>query len=116
MPVVIEANGGGWVARTENARYGDIEVRLAMNGSDATVAGGVRGTAIDLFSIVSFPNPSRVAVSGDASGSDATLTGSFLGPLAAATGTLSGTLVFTDNQGGVMTCSAGTWFLYSSRR
>ena len=79
-----------------------------------SVSGSARGTAIDLFSLLGFPNSSRVTVSGT-SGQEATLTGAFLGPLAAASGELLGTLIYTDNQGGVMTCSAATWFLFEQR-
>ena len=116
IPVVIATDAGGWIARSESPRYGDIELRLRLDGSSGavSVSGSARGTAIDLFSLLGFPNPSRVTVSG-ASGQEATLTGAFLGPLAAASGELLGTLIYTDNQGGVMTCSAATWFLFEQR-
>jgi hypothetical protein len=117
--VTITAEVGGFVVRPEAPRYGDFEVRLALSGTsatDAVVTGTMRGTAIDLFSIVAFPNPSRVAVSGAAGQDTAALTGTFLGNLGGAIGTLSGTLVYTDNQGGVMTCTEGRWFLYPSAR
>jgi hypothetical protein len=118
--VTITAEAEGFVVRAEAPRYGDFEVRLALSGTgaaDAVVTGTMRGTAIDLFSIVMFPNPSRAAVSGAAPGQDtAALTGTFLGNFGGATGTLSGTVVYTDNQGGVMTCTEGSWLLFPSAR
>jgi hypothetical protein len=115
--VTIATEGNEWVARSDNPRYGDIEIRFTLTKGapgQANIAGRVRGTAVDILSILSFPNPSRVAVSG-AGGTDAVVTGSYLTQLTGATGTLSGTLVYTDFLGGVMTCTSGTWALFARR-
>src|SRR5688572_8748878 len=85
-PVVVTPDGGEWVARPDSARYGDVEIRLALNGPDADemrMTGTIRGTAIDLFSLISFPNPERVAVT---DGSAGLLTGVYHTQLRAAFG------------------------------
>ena len=109
VPIIISPDGAGWIVRPESDRYGDIEVRITpdtSNAAEVSVTGSARGLAIDLISLISFPNPSRVKVDGH-------LTGTFLGTTSAVLGSVTGTLVYTDNQGGVMSCTGGTWALFS---
>ena len=116
--VTIATDGSEWVARSDDPRYGDIEIRFTLTKGapgQASISGRVRGTAIDILSILSFPNPSRVAVSG-AGGTDAVVTGSYATQLTGATGTLTGTLLYTDFLGGVMTCTSATWAMFSTPR
>ena len=77
----------------------------ASGATDVTVTGSAGGIGIDFFSVLSFPNPSRVKV-------DVNLTGMFLGTTGAVLGSVTGTLVYTDNQGGLMSCTGGTWALF----
>ena len=115
-PVVVTPDGAEWVARLDSARYGDVEIRLALNGSDGAemrMTGTIRGTAIDLFSIISFPNPERVAVT---DGSAGLLAGVYHTQLRAAFGSMTGKFVYTDNQGGMMSCTEGSWFIFATPR
>lgn len=118
-PVTIAADGGEWVARSESPSYGDVEIRLALTGTDPTervATGSIRGTVIDFFSIIGFPNPSQVTLGGVTAEEPAVLTGSYFAQAQGAFGTVSGKLVYTDNQRGVMTCTEGRWFLFPTRR
>jgi hypothetical protein len=113
ISTVILTTGSGRerLGRSESVRLGDIELRLELNEStnaiDIPISGLIRGTAIDLLSSISFPNPSRVAVT------DGVVTGTYSTQLGGVVGRIAGTLVYTDNQGGTMTCSEGTWLLVS---
>ena len=117
--VLITASGSEWVARPETARVGDFELRFRLSGGTAAeglVAGTMRGTVIDFLSALQFPNPARVAVSGGAAGPDAALTGTSYTQLNAILGTMTGSFTYTDSQGGVTSCTGGSWNLASRDR
>jgi hypothetical protein len=106
----VSAAANEWVARTDGrARGSDFEIRFRLDTSTPPlVIGTMRGTAVDLLSTLQFPNPSRVAVSGDAAISGTAIP-QFTGIFATVTGTLS----YTDNQGGVTTCGSALLTLYT---
>jgi hypothetical protein len=108
---VVTAQGSDSVARPDGSRYGDFEIRLRPGSGTANevpVTGTMRGTAIDLFSVISFPNPARVGTD------DGVLTGTMFAQLSALLGTMTGRFAYTDTQGGITTCSAA-WNLASIR-
>ena len=111
--VMVTAEGAGWVVRAESTRSGDLEMRFtpgANYATDGMVSGTFRGTAVDLFSILTFPNPAQVAASGTTPDQDAILSGGYAAPYGVF-GKASGRFVYTDNQRGITTCTAGQFFL-----
>ena len=114
----IVREGDGWVARGGVPAAGDFELRFRPGGGTtigAQVVGELRGTAIDLISSLTFPNPNQATVSGAAADQPASITGVALGQLGLV-GDVSGTIVYTDNQGGVMRCTSARWTLFAVSR
>jgi hypothetical protein len=115
--VAVAADGQEFAARAEG-RLGDAEMRFRVTPTtsvESTVSGTARGTLYDLLSVLQFPNPSHVTISGTNSGA-AELTGVYHPQFRGASGRLSGTIVFTDNQAGVMTCTEAIWVMVSGTR
>jgi hypothetical protein len=114
---LISADGAGWVFRLGNT-FGNFQINLTSGGmtqTDLTLTGAAQGTATDMLSLLRFQDPDRVAVSG-AGGPTATMEGTFSTQLRGVNGRMSGTFVFTDNRGGVMTCSESLVFLFLLNR
>jgi hypothetical protein len=112
-PVTVVTDGSGWRGTADAPRFGDGELQFkltAVTPTQALVTGTARGMFIDSLSLLTFPNPSRVTF-------DRTnLTGTYLAQPAGVIGQATGTIVYTDNQGGVMTCTAATWSLFPAQR
>lgn len=109
----ITPEGGGWVVRPDGSRFGNVQINLASTGmteTELTLNGMAQGTVIDMLSTIRFPNPDRVTMSGT------TVEGTFSTRLGGLTGRMTGTIAFTDNQGGVTTCTEAIWFLFVLRR
>ena len=108
----VSAAGNEWIARTDGrARGSEFEIRFRVDTSTPAqqlVTGTMRGTAVDLLSTLQFPNPSRVAVSGDAA-----ISGTVVPQVTGIFATVTGTLSYTDNQGNVTTCGSGFLTLYT---
>jgi hypothetical protein len=118
-PLTISPATPDFMGRPEHQRFGDAELRFRVTPTSVTesaVTGSARGTLNDLLSVTMFPNPSHVTLSGATAGQDAELTGTYHLQFRGAAGRISGTLVYTDNQGGVMTCTEGAWILVSGPR
>jgi hypothetical protein len=113
---VISADGNGWIVRLDGgSRFGNLQMNLASNGMTQTelkLVGSAQGTVADLLSTIRFPNPDRVTVSGAGGTGSAAVDGTFSTQLGGVTGHMTGTFAFTDNQGGVTTCSETLLFLY----
>ena len=108
LTVSVSADGSGWVARADATRYGDAEMRFTftdVTSIGARVTGTMRGTAIDQTSVLSSANPNRVNVSGASSGSGAELIGGYSSQTPLIIGGVTGKLVYTDTQQGIMTCT-----------
>lgn len=110
----ITRDGSGWVWRIDSTRGGgDMQINLSSTGmteTEMTLGGTAQGTANDMLSALRFANPDRVnAGSGSA---PATVIGTFSTQLNGVTGRMNGTLAFTDNQGGVTTCTETMLFLF----
>jgi hypothetical protein len=112
-PVTVVTDGSGWTGTADAQRFGDGELRFKLTSVTQTqvlVTGTARGTLIDSLSLLTFPNASRVTFN------STNLTGIYVAQPAGAIGQASGTIVYTDNQGGVMTCTAATWSLFPAPR
>ncbi len=110
--VTVTVEGGTYVARSDDPRYGDIELRVTPGATfpaDGAVNGNLRGRAVDLLSILQFPNPAQVRT---AAGQDVAVTGVFLNTTLGLSGTATGPIVYTDNQRGVMTCTSASWLMF----
>lgn len=108
----ISVQGSDHVARPDGSRFGDFEIRLrpgTATGNEVAVTGTMRGTANDLFSVISFPNPARIGTD------DGVLTGTMFVQLSAMLGSMTGRVTYTDTQGGVTNCSATNWNLAAIR-
>jgi hypothetical protein len=101
--MVLERDGDGWVARSESASDGDLELRLrpeSQAGTDVEVSGQIRGTArhtLDRF----LPTPPRTASWG---GEWAVVNGRVIAPGHNLVGTVTGQIVFRDSLGVAVTC------------
>ena len=106
---IITAQGSDYVARPDGSRFGDFEIRLRAGTGTATeipITGTMRGTAMDLLSMLSFPNPARVIAT-----EDAVLTGTMFAQLSGILGSMTGRLAYTDTQGGITNCTSANWNL-----
>jgi hypothetical protein len=103
----ITRDGSGWIWRIDSSRGGGtLQINFSSTGmtdTELTLNGTAQGTVVDMLSALRFPNPDRLTVGGAAG--PATVTGTFNPRLSGLQGQLTGTLAFTDNQGGVTTCS-----------
>jgi hypothetical protein len=109
---VITVQGNDYVARPDGSRYGDFEIRLRPGtgtAAEVPVTGTMRGHAIDLLSVISFPNPARVGTD------DGVLTGTLFVQLSALIGSMTGRISYTDTQGGLTNCTAANWNLAAIR-
>jgi hypothetical protein len=109
----LTVQGSDYLARPDGSRFGDFELRLrpgTATANEVPVTGSMRGSANDLFSLISFPNPARIVTD------DGVLTGTMFVQLGGTLlGSMTGRLSYTDTQGGVTNCSAATWNLASIR-
>ena len=106
---ILTAEGSDYVARPDGSRYGNFEIRLRAGSGTATdipITGTMRGTAIDLLSLLQFPNPARVTAA-----EDAVLTGTMFVQLSGILGSMTGRLAYTDTQGGITNCTSANWNL-----
>jgi hypothetical protein len=114
----ITQDGSGWIYRVDG-RFGNFQINFQsrdMTDTELTLSGAAQGTAADMLSTIRFANPDRVGVSGAGGASTATVDGTFSTRLSGVNGRVTGTLAFTDNQGGVTTCSEGLLFLFLLNR
>ena len=112
-PVTVVTDGSGWTGTADAQRFGDGELKFRQTSVTQTqtlITGTARGTLIDSLSVLTFPNPSRVTFN------NANLTGTYLAQPPGAIGQAAGTIVYTDNQGGVTTCTAAVWSLFPVQR
>jgi hypothetical protein len=110
----IARDGDGWIIRPVTGARGDFVVRLTatrVSDREATINGTANGRMVDIFSLLQFPNPSQAVVTGTAGAQDAVLTANYVAPLNGMFGQIVGSIVYTDNQGGVMTCTSGTFVI-----
>jgi hypothetical protein len=105
----ITREGSGWIFRVDS-RFGNFQITMASTGMTQTemiVNGTAQGSATDMLSLLRFQNPDRVAVT------NAAMEGTYSTQLRGVNGRItSGTLAFSDNQGGVTTCTESLLFLF----
>lgn len=116
--ISVSANAQDFIGRSD-LPLGEGEVRFRvtpLTAAESTVSGTARGVLYDMLAVLQFPSPAHVTLGGAHGAVEAELTGVYHPQLRGAMGDIAGTITFTDNQGGVMTCTRAQWLLVGARQ
>lgn len=114
VEVTLARDGGAWRGRPGSAAAGDFDVRLqrGMGASTApfgvSIAGLIRGLAINTSDLFQPVGDARVSFAGSAPAADAMLDGTITPDGIIATGSIVGSVVFSNSRGASISCNSGT--------